>query len=284
MLMIKINNKILETTKYVVDNSKFVKINKLMIPDFSKTISIGASTNWIMWMNNSSFLNFNNLSDEEKLHFIFVLNSISFSYWGEPNWEIKYRGNKYNGATAMTIALNQAIKNGFNILDFSYNSKMKEGDLKEILKSENEIPLFKERLKILRESGKIIMDKYDGQLINLINKTNGNHQKLLKLILKDFPSFQDYSIYKYKEIFFWKRAQLFIADIYWVFKEKKLIKNINEITACADYKLPQILIEKNILKYSEELSQKINKKKRNIKRLTRRGRNKGQYYLGCRVN
>ncbi len=61
-------------------------------------------------------------------------------------------------------------------------------------------------------------------------------------------------------MYFLKRTQLVSSDISQInvhFREKPL-KNLQSLTAFADYKLPQILREYKILKYSDILSNKIN--------------------------
>jgi hypothetical protein len=77
--------------------------------------------------------------------------------------------------------------------------------------------------------------------------------------VKKFPSFKDSAIYKGKKVFFYKRAQLLVSDIYQAFngQEYGRLKNINQLTACADYKLPLVLRRLGIFKYSDYLANKI---------------------------
>jgi hypothetical protein len=79
------------------------------------------------------------------------------------------------------------------------------------------------------------------------------------LILENFPSFSDESTYKGKRVYFYKRAQLLVADIYQAFEGHKfgIFDNINEITACADYKLPFVFRRLGIFSYSDYLADKI---------------------------
>ena len=84
----------------------------------------------------------------------------------------------------------------------------------------------------------------------------------MNLLVQNFPSFSDISPYKEKEIYFYKRAQLLVADIYQIFDGKGFgaLKNVDQLTACADYKLPQILRKLGILEYSTALAEKIDSK------------------------
>ena len=113
--------------------------------------------------------------------------------------------------------------------------------------SEQQKPKVGVGIMILRDGkvllGENIVAKYDGKVSNLINEAKGDAQKLVELIVKNFPSFSDTSPYKEKEIYFYKRAQLFVADIHQLFEGRGFgaLKNVDHLTACADYKLPQIL-------------------------------------------
>jgi Potential Queuosine, Q, salvage protein family len=62
-------------------------------------------------------------------------------------------------------------------------------------------------------------------------------------------------------VFFYKRAQILVADIYGALTLSKnatvLITNIEELTMFADYRVPQILYSEKVLEYSEELRNMI---------------------------
>lgn len=252
-------DKVLKTTKFVIDNSKFVKINNEKVVEFANNLNYESVNHWL----NEAPFDFNVLdTDEEKLHFLFILNSISFSYWGEPKWTVEYKGKQYDGAMGMIAALGQATEKGEPILAFSYCASISEEDFSRILGENITIPLFKKRLEFLREVGQGVINKYQGKLKNLIDDAKGDAMNLLNAILKDFPLFEDSSIYKGKEIFFLKRVQLFISDLYEMFNGMGLgkLQNINLLTACADYKLPQILRKLGILVYSHDLANKIDNK------------------------
>ena len=60
-------------------------------------------------------------------------------------------------------------------------------------------------------------------------------------------------------MFFYKRSQILISDIYAAFKGEGLGKfnDIAELTTFPDYRVPQILLHFGILEYKEELLQKL---------------------------
>ncbi len=249
---------VLDTTKYVVKNAKYVKINKENIDEFCKNFERSHINHWI----NEAPFDIEQLNDKDKLNFLLVFNTLSFSYWGDPKWTVEYKGEKFDGAWGMIVALGKAIEARLPILDISWLSSISNEDFSKIIKGNIEIPLFEERVENLREIGQIITAKFNGDFSNMIINAKNDALKLLDVIVTTFPSFQDIRIYQGKTIYFHKRAQLLISDIYQLFRGKKYgnLKNINKLTACADYKLPMVLRRLGILKYTKELAQKVDNK------------------------
>ncbi|MEK6857439.1 MAG: queuosine salvage family protein, partial [Nanoarchaeota archaeon] len=202
------------------------------------------------------------LNDDEKLHFLLVFNSISFCYWGEPKWTINYKGKQIDGSFGMIAAIKRSIDSEIPIFNAEFLSNISKKDFDLILQGNTQIPLFEERLKIIHEVGSVLVNKFQGKFSNIIKKAENDSIKLLNLIVNNFPSFNDFSVFSGKEVYFYKRAQLLVADIYQVFNGKNYgnLKNITELTACADYKLPQALLKLGIFLYSPQLANKINAK------------------------
>lgn len=247
-------NQVLKSIKPVIEKSRFVKINKENLLKFCSDFRLKKMP---FWLDNAPF-DLPKLNEKEKINFIFISSSLDFCFWGKPKWKVEYKGNFYDGSWGLLAALTRAIEKGFPILDFEYLTNIPEKDLKEIFKGSVKIPLFKERLNILRENGRILIKKSDGDLENLLKKAKGDALKLLNIITKNFPSFNDFAIYKNKKVFFHKRAQLFIADLYRMFKDKfGKFKNVDKLTALADYKIPQVLRKLGIFEYSSQLAEKI---------------------------
>ena len=251
-------SKILETIKPVIRMSKFVKIKKDALEKFCNNFK---PQDLQFWMEASPF-DLSDLEDKEKLNFIFVLDSLNFCYWGEPKWKIEYNGKQYDGTWAVIGCLRRARDNKIPILKAKFLARINEEELKEILKGNVLIPLFEERLKILRENGKILEQKYKEEFTNVLKKAQKDALKLLQVLVSDFPSFNDFAVYKGNKIFFHKRAQLLISDIYRVFRGENYgdLNNIDQLTAFADYKIPQILRKLGILEYTSELSFKVDNK------------------------
>ena len=248
-------NKIIESVKFVFENSLNVKINQKKIDEFVDYLNHKHIKHWI----DESPFNLKNLNPKDRLHFLLVFNAISFSYWGDPKWKINYNSKEVDGAYGMIGAIARAIENKFPILEPKYLSDISAENLSKILEGNIQIPLIEERLNILREIGTILMSKFNGDFTEMIKEAKGDSQQLLSLLLENFPSFEDSSTYNGKRIYFEKRAQLLVADIYQAFDGHEFgrLKRINELTACADYKLPFVLRRLGIFSYSDNLADKI---------------------------
>jgi len=140
-------NKVLESTKFVYDNSQHVKANSEKIDDFCEYFNNNHIKHWF----NEAPFDIKKLEPEDRLHFLLVFNSISFSYWGDPKWKIQYNNEELDGAYGMIGAIGRAIEKNIPILNAKYLSEINETQLTKILESNVQIPLFEERLNILRE-------------------------------------------------------------------------------------------------------------------------------------
>ena len=128
------------------------------------------------------------------------------------------------------------------------------------------IPLIDERLERLHEIGQGLLDGYDGHAVNMVKASNNSCVKLVELILKSFPGFRDTTIYEGKLIHLYKRAQILTGDI-WAAYGKSVdstkyyyFSDLDQLTMFADYRIPQILRQFNVLQYSVDLEQQIDAK------------------------
>lgn len=133
--------------------------------------------------------------------------------------------------------------------------------MRKILRSDTnvECPLMLERVKCLHEVGNALLEKYEGSFENLVKESNHSAVKLLELITRNFSCFRDEAVYKGKKIGIYKRAQILIGDIWACFKNQGLgyFEDFDQISAFADYRVPQTLMWFGVLSYEEELLKKL---------------------------
>ena len=153
-----------------------------------------------------------------------------------------------------------------------------------------EIPDICIRCQLLNELGKGILDHHSGSALCMIQKANKSADELVNIIMQTFPGFRDFvsdgGISQSSEweaakelsstIHFYKRAQIAVADIWAALGRNQSslpitttafskfytccqFTDMARITTFPDYRVPQILRHVNVLKYVDDLAQKVDK-------------------------
>lgn len=193
----------------------------------------------------------------QTVQYLFVLDSVNFCFWPEPRW--RYRG--LDGYVAFATALKDAVERGEPVLDAAVLAQLDEKAFRRLLHGENEIPLLRQRVAVLRESGEELQKKYGGHAVNLVERAEGSAVRLVELLAQDFASFRDEALYGGERVYFYKRAQIFCADLYGAFGGRGWgkLRDIDELTAFADYKVPQVLRQLGVLQYSQNLADTVDR-------------------------
>lgn len=247
------NDKIIETCKYVMENSQYVKINYIELDKFISKIEITKLKNWLLF----NPYNLLKLDIEKIINFLLVFEAIDYSFWGNPKWSIKTEEGYKDGSDALMYAMLKYVKETNNT-DFS---QLSINNFNEILKGNVEIPLLKERYDTINQISKIVNNKMGGSFYKYIKNVT-NDIELLDIIVSNFSSFKDEREYDGKTIYFYKLAQLLTSDILHIREELENIKvDYSNLIGCADYKIPQTLRALGIVSYNKELSEIIDKKK-----------------------
>ena len=237
----------------VAAKSKDVHIDSYQVKEFCGAFNRDKSRHWL----SSGPCDLLSLPPDERLAFLFVLNSISFSYWGEPKWRVDHENKSYDGTWAMIASIEKARKIGIPILQPEYLADLSSEDMEKMLSGNVKIPLHKERLGILRELGQVMLQKYQRNFRNVVDEGGRNARDLCRILVSDFAFFDDRRQHEGEVIGFYKRAQLLASDIAHMFLDDRslAIEGVEELSACADYKLPQVLRRHAIMEYSPELAQ-----------------------------
>lgn len=151
------------------------------------------------------------------------------------------------------------MKEGIDITNPKFLSDVTMEQLDNILRGddgETKAPLLKERVECLHQVGAKLLVKYDGNFENVVKAANGSAQKLLQLIVDEFPCFRDEAVYNGQRVSIYKRAQILVGDVYACYQGEGLgyFNDLSEtITMFADYRVPQVLVHFGALVYKEEL-------------------------------
>ncbi len=243
---------ILNSCRYVSDNSVYVKINQSTLEKFANQITDIKMEHWL----SSSPFGLLELPIETIVNFLLIFESIDFSFWGQPKWTVINNDIKLDGSIALLYVLLKYVKE-YNTTGFS-NISIEE--FKKILKGNIEIPLLEQRYKIIKEISNVVNNKMKGNFYEYI-KDITDDITLFNIIQTSFPSFKDERIYNGNKVYLYKLAQLLTSDILHIRGIKEKIKvDYTHLVACADYKIPQVLRDLGILVYNEELSNIVNNK------------------------
>ena len=253
---------ILSTTKMVVEKANSVSINVSKIKNLLKSVKNRVNNGL-----DQASASAGSLKDFKKdSQLIFIEDCVNFCFWaekGKERWQVEFpKGNiVIGGWFGLEACFKRSLEKDYSILSAEYLSNITPNEVKKLFESVNgiEIPLIRERHNNLKEAGQVLLKKYDGSFINLLEESDFDAVKIVKNITENFNSFKDISEYASGNIYFLKRAQIVANDISIIFKgrNKTEIKNIKDLTAFADYKLPQMLRMFGVLVYSNELAKKI---------------------------
>ena len=160
--------------------------------------------------------------NEQSVDWIFLVDSLNFSFWPDTGREFTIKGEV--GYWALCAAINSALRESIPVCDPNYYAKLTYKQAEHIFRTDQTgvvIPMLQERIEILNQNGQILLEvrilsefiikkknsftkfiiinikkKFDGTFVNCIKEANSNCITLLKLIYNHFPSFRDECVYK----------------------------------------------------------------------------------------
>lgn len=242
--------KILETTSYVVDNSQNVVLNPDKLEEVSEKINkkiqegLGESTS------------------KNDPYFIFLEDAVNFCFWAEknkPKWEVEWPAGVVvrGGGFGLRACFQRAVSQQSEKLKPETLAEISFEEVRKLFRSSNggDIPLLEKRWENLKEAGQVLVDKFGGNFSNVLDGADGDAVQLVKIIYENFSSFRDISQYQGREVYLLKRAQICAYDL--SLNMENGLRNVGQLTAFADYKLPQMLRKFGVISYAPELANKI---------------------------
>ncbi|MDQ3549879.1 MAG: queuosine salvage family protein [Chloroflexota bacterium] len=252
--------RVLETTRLVVEAARSVTIDRDKVEEVAGRLA-GAPDPVADWNHD---LHPPARDAAELANLVLVLDALNFCFWnipgtGRERWRVTYAGQEYDGYWALAAALRRAVEAGMPLADAEYLVALSEDDMATILAGDpgcDDIPLLHARLEHLREAGKTLLSRWDGQFLEAITEANGSAAKLVREVLAGLPSFRDSAPWNGHDIRFHKRAQILIADLSGAFNGEGAgcFHDLHTLTAFADYKVPQVLRQHGILTYAPALA------------------------------
>ncbi|KAH7909821.1 hypothetical protein BJ138DRAFT_1154376 [Hygrophoropsis aurantiaca] len=234
-----------------------------------------------------------NLLTRATLNWIFLISALNFSFWsekeGKPDrygveWRTGWDSDErvvHTGYWSLVAALNRALEENIPITDPAFYSSeilcpdaMIEYIFRPAPQCSETIPLLAERIAVMREVGSILCNDFGGSFQGFIEEFHlrrcyqGTALELVQMVTDTFPSFQDHKWYNGRQVFFWKRPQILVAEAWAAFYPKNSTTPhplfpgpdgpaIHALTMFADYRVPQILHHLRILRYPSPLTRKL---------------------------
>jgi hypothetical protein len=216
------------------------------------------ASNAVLWDTRYHFYD----GSERTVNWLLVLDALNFCFWAEkdqPRWTIDYQGETLNGYWAEAAALKRAVEEGIPLWDAQYLSTISNETMAQIFRGSQTISLLEQRAQNAQEVGRILLERFDGQFASAIEQVQHSAVKLALLLADTFPSFRDIASYRHHEVRFFKRAQICAADLHHAFGGTLWgnLTDLDQLTAFADYKLPQVLRHYNVLEYCPSLAAQI---------------------------
>lgn len=105
----------------------------------------------------------------------------------------------------------------------------------------------------------MIQDKFDGDWKQLIRSAEKSAARLIETVTAHISSYDDKCELYNRTVYFRKRVQILVADIWACFEGKSFgeFHDIDTVTMFADYRVPQSLIYFGVLKYSDNLLERL---------------------------
>ena len=215
--------------------------------------------------------------DEHTAMWILVLDTLNFCFWADDpaqRWKVRWRGELVDGYVALVAALTNAMESGYPLHDPQWLANAPESDVADILAPAEgymAIPLFGYRVDNLRELGRTMSAYGDRPATNFIHSAQGSAIALVQQVVREIPSFNDSAHWLHadtglpgSEVRFYKRAQILAGDLAGGLTGSPLaaFHDLGQLTAFADYKVPQILRELGVLIYDDELARIVDSRKR----------------------
>ena len=205
-------------------------------------------------------------SETKTIAWFLAFNAINYSFWpdpGNPRWFVEISG-KHHGiddeAFGIMASLTEAMNQGTDLSDPGILTALDASDMEQIFRpaeGAGELPLLDQRLRALHELGRAY-ERLGGPQ-GLIALGEGSATKLAQALARELPSWEDSRMHQGHRLRFLKRAQLCVAMIFGRFNGQGPgnFSDVADLTAFADYRLPQILRHLGILVFSNELAEAI---------------------------
>lgn len=265
-----IPNFVRSSAKLITSSPAHVRVNPDRLAEFAK---------WVIEHKDYDQLEASSLhptsqefSLEELAKFYFVVDTLNFCFW--------HNGMEYHD-------LVRFVKDWFVSEPELFTAKGFREDGQEYLRKRlrglfiDERGQLDERVRLVRETLEVVEGQFGGSYLEVVKRAGFDAVKLMGVLTAHWVGFQDHSVYRGRQVGFYKRGQILVGDL----KEALLayrksgqvrseaeraileampeegISRTKELTGFPDYRVPQVLREFGVLEYSKELADLVDAQK-----------------------
>lgn len=240
-----------------MQNASSARVNQKAIPNVARMIASGDYARPVVEQDQP----FIGESVEQAATWCFLLDSLNFCFWAvdeEQKWRVQDAGGRWReGYWALVAALLRGIGQDRGWLDPQRMRHASRKDVERLLAGQGEIPLLQERHRAVIELGGGLAGR-DGAW-KFVSGAEGDVLEFVDHVISTLPGFRDEAEYHGRPVGLYKRAQILAQDLSLVLQawDQVPFGNLEALTAFADYKIPQLLRDEQVLVYDAGLAEKV---------------------------
>ena len=206
-------------------------------------------------------------SPDDVIDFILTADCVDTAFTdfsSQVKFQVDYAGRVWSDSDALFACMRRALERGVPVLDGSFLKTVTRSELERIFAGNIELPMLDEKMQVLHAVGAVLSEKYAGRFHNFVKACSprlyDNGNGLVDRLVKEFPRFDDVSVYAGHRVKFYKLSQLGIWFVYSALRKTGgfRLDDIDKMTAFADYMVPVGLRLLGITSYSPALEKAIN--------------------------
>ncbi|MEO8084109.1 MAG: queuosine salvage family protein [Ardenticatenales bacterium] len=186
-------------------------------------------------------------SPEATVQYLLVLDALNFCFWPTPGFEYD----------TLATRLRDVLTADAHAFDVDRLAALTPDELAGWLGAA--VWPLDERARLVREVGAVLAAQFDGSAARLVEAAGGSAAGVASLVAAELPGFRDHAVYDGRQVFFYKRAQIFAGDVWGALGGQGLgrMDDIDELTTFADYRVPQLLRAQGAIALAPDLAARI---------------------------